>query len=93
MKRFDTAISRKHQARLVIAGPDNWRPVDDVLRIFKELNYSGRFRGERRHGVSETADYAFDLTWKQSSQAPPFKLMQALASVGTIISFEMIIAD
>ena len=90
LQRWDTAISRKHRARLVIAGPDDWRPVDDVLRLLNDLNYTGRFRGESRHGASNTADYTFDVSWKQPVQAPPPReLIQALANVGTIISFEM----
>jgi putative Mg2+ transporter-C (MgtC) family protein len=91
LKRLDTSISRKHRARLVVAGPDDWRPVDQVLRTLKELNYDSRFRSENRHGASETADYTFELTWKQTSLAPPpLELMQALAKICTVISFEII---
>ena len=91
LKRLDTTISRKHRARLVIAAPDDWGPVDTVFEIFKELNYQGRFRGQNRHAGSATADYAFDLTWKQPAQAlPPRDLMQTLARDYTIISFEVI---
>jgi putative Mg2+ transporter-C (MgtC) family protein len=91
LKRLDTSISRKHRARLVVAGPDDWRPVDQVLRTLKELNYDSRFRSENRHGASEIADYTFELTWKQTSLAPPpLELMQALAKICTVISFEII---
>jgi putative Mg2+ transporter-C (MgtC) family protein len=91
LKRLDATISRKHHARLVITGPDDWRPVDHVLGIFKRLNYSGRFQGQNRQDASATAHYCFDLIWHQPSQVrPPLDLMQALARDCTIVSFEVI---
>lgn len=91
LQRCDAAISRRHRARLVIAGPADGRPVSDVLAILNQRNCEGRFRGESRHGASDTADYSFEVTWKQPSKArPPLELMQALAAVCTIISFEII---
>jgi putative Mg2+ transporter-C (MgtC) family protein len=93
LKRFDGTISRRHRARLVIAGPDDWRPVESVLGTLKQLNCSGRFQAQHRNGGSATADYTFDLTWTQPAQAPPpLDLMQALSRDHTIVSFS-IIAD
>ena len=92
LQQFDATMARKHRARLVIAGPDDWGPVETVLRTLNQLNYNGRFHAQHRHGGSGTADYTFDLAWKQPTHAqPPLDLMRELARDHAIVSFEIIV--
>jgi putative Mg2+ transporter-C (MgtC) family protein len=91
LRWVDRIIPREHRARLVVTCEPSWNALDDVPRLLAAMKCHARFQEQRLSHVSQTADYVFELSWRQpEDRAPPRDLLSAIDKQFKIQSFELI---
>ena len=86
----DLWMPREHRARLVVNGPAQWNVIDDVTRLIGTRHIRARFQEQTRISDGNTADYVFELVWRQPEQDDlPLNLLQLLEDKFQIRSFEL----
>jgi putative Mg2+ transporter-C (MgtC) family protein len=90
LKWVDLAIRREHRAMLVVTSEATWTVVAELPRLIQPMNFRARFQHRKHDPASDTADYAFELSWRQAERAvPPLELLESFDQHFTIKSFEL----
>jgi hypothetical protein len=86
----DVWMPREHRARLVVKGPSQWHVVDDVRELVGQRHIRARFQEQTRAADGKSAEYAFELAWRQPEQAElPLDVLQAIEKQIEIEAFEI----
>jgi putative Mg2+ transporter-C (MgtC) family protein len=90
LKMVDVWMPREHRARLIVKGPPDWQVVEDVQRLVSKKHIHARFQEQKRAADGKSADYAFELAWRQAEQAElPLDRLQLLEKQFEIEAFEL----
>ncbi|MET3972405.1 MgtC/SapB family protein [Bradyrhizobium sp. S3.9.1] len=90
LKMVDIWMPREHRARLVVKGPSQWHVVDDLRKLIGQRHIRARFQEQTRAADGKSAEYAFELAWRQPEQAElPLDMLQAIEKQFEIEAFEV----
>lgn len=65
LRWVDRIIPREHRARVVVAGDSSWQVLEDLPRALSAVKCRARFQEQRLAEASQTAEYVFELFWRQ----------------------------
>jgi len=91
LRWVDRIIPREHRARLIVICDPSWDVLDELPRLLRAVKCRAQFQEQHLDAISQKADRAFELYWRQPEYQPFSRgLLVLIGKQYKIKSFELI---